>query len=108
MAPMSSDGPNGAAPAEARDRIATLMDAMRAVLALIDDVEALRVENRQLKEALEARSVIERAKGILMARRGCDEATAFQLLATLARREQRKVRAIAADFADDAGAYPLT
>lgn len=108
MAPMSSDGPNSAAPAAARDHIATLMDAMRAVLALIDDVEAVRVENRQLKEALEARSVIERAKGMLMARRGCDEATAFQLLVTLARKEQRKVRAIAADFADDAGAHPLT
>jgi AmiR/NasT family two-component response regulator len=42
-----------------------------------------------------------------MARRGCDEATAFQLLVVLARKEQRKVRAVAADFANDAGAHPL-
>jgi AmiR/NasT family two-component response regulator len=108
MTPMSSDGPNGAASAAARDHTATLMDAMRAVLVLIDDVEALRVENRQLKEALEARTLIERAKGMLMVRRGCDEATAFQLLVALARKEQRKVRAVAADFADNAGAHPLT
>jgi response regulator NasT len=84
------------------------MDAMRAVLAVIDEVEALRAENRQLKEALDARSLIERAKGMLMVRRGCDEAAAFQLLVTLARKEQRKVRAVAADFADNAGTDPLT
>ena len=107
MTPMSSDGANGAAPAAAQDHTATLMGAMRAVLALIDDVDALRAENRQLKDALEARTLIERAKGMLMARRGCDEATAFQLLVVLARKEQRKVRAVAADFATDAGAHPL-
>ena len=60
-----------------------------------------------LKEALEGRALIERAKGMLMARRGCDEATAFQMLVALSRKQQRKVRAVAADFADDAGAWPL-
>ena len=101
MARMSSDGPADPAPEAARDHTATLMDAMRAILALVDDVEALRAENRQLKEALEGRALIERAKGMLMARRGCDEATAFQVLVALSRKQQRKVRAVAADFADD-------
>ena len=105
---MCSDGPAGAAPSAARDHNAPLMDAMRAVLALIDDVETLRAENRQLKEALEGRALIERAKGMLMALRNCDEAAAFQLLVTLSRQQQRKVRAVAADFADDAAACPLT
>jgi AmiR/NasT family two-component response regulator len=79
------------------------MDAMRAVLAMIDDLEALRTENRQLKEALEGRALIERAKGMLMARRGCDEATAFRLLVALSRKQHRKVRAVAADFAEGTG-----
>lgn len=81
---------------------------MRAVLDLIDDVEALRTENRQLRDALEGRALIERAKGVLMARRGCDEATAFEMLVDLSRKQQRKVRVVAADFADSTGAQPLT
>ncbi|WP_369263950.1 ANTAR domain-containing response regulator [Streptomyces sp. R35] len=107
--------PGGAPPFPVRDHAVTLMDAMRAVLAMIDDLEALRAENRQLKEALEGRALIERAKGILMARRGCDEATAFRILVALSRKQHRKVRAVAADFAEgvgaggvDAGVHPLT
>jgi len=60
--------------------------------------EALREENRQLREALESRSAIERAKGVLMGRYGCTEQEAFTLLATTARRQQRKVRLIANDL----------
>lgn len=56
---------------------------------------ALREENRQLREALESRGSIERAKGVLMAHHNCSERDAFSILATLARREQRKVRVIA-------------
>ena len=107
MTLMSYDGPPGPSPREDRDHAATLMDAMRAALALIDDVEALRVENRQLREALEGRALIERAKGMLMARRGCDEATAFEMLVTLSRKQQRKVRAVAADFTGNAGIQSL-
>ena len=100
----------------ARDHAVTLMEAMRAVLSMLDDLEALRTENRQLKEAIEGRALIERAKGMLMARRGCDEATAFRVLVTLSRKQHRKVRAVAADFAGgeemgdgaDAGVYPVT
>jgi hypothetical protein len=56
---------------------------------------ALREENRQLREALESRGSIERAKGVLMAHRNCSEHDAFSILTTRARREQRKVRVIA-------------
>lgn len=108
MASMSHDGATGSAAREDRDHAATLREAMRAVLDLIDDVEALRTENRQLREALEGRALIERAKGMLMARSGCDEATAFEMLVDLSRKQQRKVRAVAADFADSTGVQPLT
>ncbi|MBO1330981.1 ANTAR domain-containing protein [Streptomyces sp. VRA16 Mangrove soil] len=85
-------------PAVSEDAAATLLNALRAALALLDDIEALRTENRQLKEALEGRALIERAKGMLMVRQGCDEAAAFRTLVALAQREGRKVRVVAADF----------
>jgi hypothetical protein len=106
-----------AAPFDPMDRVAALLGAVRAVLASLeslsgqlehelrtlpvpeDALESLRTENRQLKEALEGRALIERAKGMLMTRHGCDEATAFQMLVSLSRSQHRKVRAVAADFA---------
>jgi hypothetical protein len=60
-------------------------------------ITALRTENEQLRAALEGRGVIERAKGVLMAKSGCSEAEAFTMLATLSRQQERKVRAVAID-----------
>ena len=60
--------------------------------------EALREENRQLREALDSRSSIERAKGLLMGRYGCTEEEAFTLLVNAARHQQRKARLIANDL----------
>lgn len=66
----------------------------------IPALAALREENRQLREALESRGAIERAKGVLMVHHNCSERDAFGILATLARREQRKVRVIADELLD--------
>lgn len=63
-----------------------------------DRWEALLEENRQLREALDSRGAIERAKGVLMGRYGCTEQDAFTLLATAARRQHRRVRLIAHDL----------
>jgi hypothetical protein len=63
-----------------------------------DDWETLQEENRQLREALDSRATIERAKGMLMALRGCSEQEAFKILATAARRQHRKVRLVAEDL----------
>jgi hypothetical protein len=60
--------------------------------------EALREENRQLREALDSRSSIERAKGLLMGRYGYTEQQAFALLVSAARHQQRKARLIANDL----------
>ena len=60
--------------------------------------EALHEENRQLREALDSRTCIERAKGLLMGRYGCTEQDAFALLVNAARHQQRKVRLIASDL----------
>jgi hypothetical protein len=61
-------------------------------------IEGLKAENAQLKEALERRGVIERAKGVLMVACGCDEDVAFHLLVTRSRQERRKVRDVAGEL----------
>jgi hypothetical protein len=69
-------------------------------------MEALRAENRQLKEALEGRAVIERAKGALMVLHGCGEIDAFEILVAGSQRERRKVRAVAADVLEQIAGLP--
>jgi ANTAR domain len=59
---------------------------------------ALRQENAQLRGALDARAVIEQAKGMLMVRHQCSAERAFELLVGMSQSEQRKVRDIAADI----------
>jgi GAF domain-containing protein len=49
----------------------------------------------QLQEALESRAVIERAKGVIMAREGCDADDAFALLRKVSQDRNRKVRDVA-------------
>ena len=59
---------------------------------------ALRQENAQLRGALDARAVIEQAKGMLIASHQCSAEEAFELLVDRSQSEQRKVRDIAADM----------
>jgi GAF domain-containing protein len=51
----------------------------------------------QLQEALESRAIIEQAKGVLMARQGCDADEAFGILRRLSQSSNRKLRQIAAE-----------
>jgi response regulator NasT len=57
-----------------------LQVAIELACARFEEMQILRGENRELKDALEARKVVERAKGILMQRLGLSEAKAFQLM----------------------------
>lgn len=56
----------------------------------------------QLSEAMRSRSVIEQAKGILMAGRRCDADAAFDLLVDLSQRSNRKLRDVAQALVDEA------
>ena len=56
-----------------------------------EQFQALRREAADLRQALEDRKVIERAKGLLMKEAGLDEAGAFRRLQMLARDSNRKV-----------------
>jgi GAF domain-containing protein len=55
----------------------------------------------RLGEAMEARSVIEQAKGILMSSEGCDDEDAFNVLVKASQRENVKLRDVARRIVDD-------
>jgi AmiR/NasT family two-component response regulator len=58
----------------------------------------LAAQVAHLRAALRSRPVIEQAKGILIARTGCDPERAFQLLVTQSQYENRKLRDVAAEL----------
>jgi response regulator NasT len=60
----------------------------------------------QLETALERRSVIERAKGIVMERHSVDERGAFELLRDHARSSNRRVLDVARAVVDGHGLLP--
>ncbi len=58
---------------------------------------------RQLEAALLTRDLIGQAKGILMAREGCDADEAFGRLRSMSQKANRKLRDIASEVAESAG-----
>ena len=61
-------------------RASELAPAIELAVAHFEEFIALRKENQGLKKTLEARKIIERAKGILMENQGLSEADAFALI----------------------------
>ena len=57
-----------------------LLPAIELAVAHLHEFITLRKENENLKKTLEARKLIERAKGILMSSRGLSEEQAFSLI----------------------------
>ena len=74
---------------------ADLAPAIGLALRRFEQFEALRRETADLRQALDDRKVIERAKGVLMKRTGLDEQDAFRRLQKLASEESRKLVEIA-------------
>jgi hypothetical protein len=80
------------------------VDAIRAFAAIVEDLvgSALLARSneqlaQQLQQALQSRTVIERAVGFLMATDGVDAVTAFDGLRRSAREQRRKVVDLAAE-----------
>lgn len=71
------------------------------VFRRIEHTRQLQELVTNLRQALSSRSVIEQAKGVLMARHGYDADTAFLALSELSQRENVKVRDLAQLIADD-------
>jgi anti-anti-sigma factor len=69
--------------------------AVGQVFHRIEGTRALRDMVTNLRQALSSRSVIDQAKGILMARHGYDADTAFAALSELSQQENVKVRDLA-------------
>jgi response regulator NasT len=74
---------------------ADLEPVIAIVMRRFEQFQALRKESANLKQALEDRKLIERAKGILMKKAGLDEHDAFRRLQKLASDKNRKLVEIA-------------
>ncbi len=69
--------------------------AIQMARARFADLQALRQQVQDVTEALEARKVVEQAKGILMKRLQVSEAEAFRRLQRRAAAQRRSIREIA-------------
>jgi len=74
---------------------ADLETAIAITMRRFEEFQALRSETDNLRQALEDRKIIERAKGILMKLAGIDEPEAFRRLQRLASERRRKLVEIA-------------
>lgn len=74
--------------------------AIEVAIARFREYQALRAELATARSSLEERKVIERAKGLLMARRNIDEAAAYQALRRLAMDRGQKLGDVARSVID--------
>jgi AmiR/NasT family two-component response regulator len=72
-----------------------LLPAIQAARARHDELQAVREEVESLAEALAARKVIERAKGLLMQKENLSEQEAFARLRKASQASQRPLKVIA-------------
>jgi len=72
-----------------------LEPAIKLALARYEQFKGLKAEVSDLKDAMETRKVVERAKGILMKRCNVSEEDAFKLLQEHSQKENKKMREIA-------------
>jgi AmiR/NasT family two-component response regulator len=72
-----------------------LLPAIHTARARHAELQALREEAESLTEALAARKVIERAKGLLMEKEGLNEQDAFERLRRASQASQRPLKVIA-------------
>jgi response regulator NasT len=76
-------------------KAAHLVPAINIALRRFEQFQQLHKEADDLRQALEDRKLIERAKGILMKRAGLDESEAFRRMQKLASEKSRKLVEIA-------------
>ncbi|HLC17815.1 MAG TPA: response regulator [Thermodesulfobacteriota bacterium] len=72
-----------------------LEPAIKLALVRYDEFKSLKVEVTDLKEAIETRKLVERAKGVIMKRCNISEEDAFKVLQTHSQKENKKMREIA-------------
>lgn len=72
-----------------------LVGAMALARARFEQFQAMQTENASLREALETRKLVERAKGILMEKKRLSELEAYELMRTQSQQQRQPMRAIA-------------
>ena len=72
-----------------------LEQAIKLAMVRYEEFRSLKTEVSSLKDAIETRKLVERAKGILMKRCNIPEDEAFKLLQTHSQKENKKMRDIA-------------
>lgn len=80
-----------------KDRIEPIL---AAAVTRFEETRALREELEKTKNSLQQRKVIERAKGLLMERRGCSENEAFSSMRTLAMSRNKRLSDVAQGIID--------
>jgi GAF domain-containing protein len=78
--------------------VAAIQAYTRVIASLLRSAVKAHVSGKaatQLQQALDHRSLIEQAKGVLMERRGLDQQAAFELLRSRARSTRRRLDAVA-------------
>jgi len=79
-------------------RESDLRPAIEVALARFREIRALHEDIGSLEDALATRKLVERAKGILMSRRGLDEAAAFAQIQRQARSTRKTMKEIAQEI----------
>ena len=79
-----------------------LAGAVALAKGRFEEFVRLQAENQDLRETLETRKLVERAKGILMERRDLTEQQAYQLMRTQSQEQRRAMREIAKAVIDAA------
>lgn len=87
-------------PHAAEHRLRLFANQGAILVANVQSFEHAKRLSDGLREALQSRDVISTAKGILMARDGIDEETAFAMLVSVSQRENKKLREIAQDIVE--------
>ena len=88
-------------------RPAELTPAIELVITRFHDCSALRAENSMLKENLEARKFIERAKGLLMRQKNLSEEEAYTLLKRTSMNVRKPMAEIAQAIISAGGPFDL-
>ncbi len=77
-------------------REAELVPAIEIALARFQEFQQLKKEVADLRDALETRKLVERAKGVLMDTQGLSEAEAFRRIQQISMNTRRPMREVAA------------
>jgi response regulator NasT len=79
-----------------------LLSVMTLARSRFAEFQRLRQENETLRDALETRKLVEKAKGVLMQKKGLTEQQAYDVMRTQSQKQSRPMRDVARSILDAA------